>query len=321
MLENLGRHGDAPGWDAALATLAEITARLPADAKLPTRQEPWRSSGPAGASEIPAIGLDSSASQPLQMQLTATLQQLHPWRKGPWWLHGVHVDTEWRSDWKWQRLCHFLPDLRGQRILDVGCGNGYYGWQMLNAGASEVIGIDPTVLFVYQHLAANRLLAPLYPGASNRVLPLRLEDLPARTHSGPSGQLFDTVFSMGVLYHRRDHMAHLRQLRDQLRPGGTLVLETLICEHTDLRPDGRYARMRNVHLLPQPETVSHWLDELGFSHTTVRDLTATTLAEQRSTPWMRFESLPQALDSANPGLTIEGHPAPARACFVAHWAP
>jgi len=130
---------------------------------------------------------------------------------------------------------------------------------------------------------------------------------------------FDTVFSMGVLYHRRDHHAHLRELRDQLRPGGTLVLETLVCETADLLPEGRYARMRNVHCVPRPETVSSWLGDLGFVNCEAREINPTSLDEQRSTRWMNFDSLADALDPDNPALTIEGHPAPIRASFVAHW--
>ena len=56
------------------------------------------------------------------------------------------------------------------------------------------------------------------------VLPLALEDLPP----GMTG--FDTLFSMGVLYHRRAPLGHLRDLRRLLRPGGELVLETLVVE-------------------------------------------------------------------------------------------
>ncbi len=306
MQQTLANHGDSGRWQAALDQLAEHYTHNP-ESRRPS----------ANTTEAPPVGINSSIEQADKDRLWQSLAQLHPWRKGPWWLHGIHLDTEWRSDWKWQRLQPHLPDLEDQRILDVGCGNGYYGWQMLNVGARSVIGIDPTVLFVFQHAAMNFLLAPLYNKGSNYVLPLRLEDLPPAdaTQNLP----FDTVFSMGVLYHRRDHLAHLRELRDQLTPGGTLVLETLVCTTEDLVPKGRYARMRNVHCVPRPETISQWLRDLGFRHCEARDICPTSLEEQRSTPWMTFESLADALDSQDPTRTVEGHPAPVRASFVAHW--
>ena len=313
-------HGDSQRWLNALSDLLDIyeppaSSRHPrtADLTLPNQRVADKT-----FELTPPVGIHGSLSEDQQTTLANLLQAFHPWRKGPWWLHGIHLDTEWRSDWKWQRLQPHLPSLDGARVLDVGSGNGYYGWQMLNAGAREVVGIDPTVVFVFQHYAMAHLLAPLYPDASNSVLPLRLEDLPA---AASAAQLFDAVFSMGVLYHRRDHMAHLKQLRDQLRPGGTLVLETLVCESHDLHPDGRYARMRNVHLLPKPDTVSQWLADLGFTGVQLRDLCRTLPEEQSSTSWMTFESLSDSLDPTDAARTVEGHPAPVRACFVANWSP
>ena len=324
MQDAIRRHGDRESWQQALDALDRTAEKLeppysrPELGDLPVDAAPC-DIAPIGIAPIgiAPIGIRGVLSKDHQNALDHALKALHPWRKGPWCVFNTHLDTEWRSDWKWQRLQPFLPDLTGQRVLDVGCGNGYYGWQMLNAGASDVVGIDPTIVFVFQHAAMNRLIGPLYPNARHRVLPLRLEDLP-KPGTEPVQPVFDSVFSMGVLYHRKDHMAHLQELQAQLRRGGTLVLETLVCESGDLRPNGRYARMRNVHLLPQPETIAGWLDSLGFKNCEVRNLNRTLQAEQRSTPWMRFESLKESLDPANPERTIEGHPSPVRALFVAN---
>ena len=81
-----------------------------------------------------------------------------PRRKGPFLVHDIHIDTEWRSDWKWERLRQHITPLHNRTILDVGCGSGYHCWRMLGAGAGEVIGIDPTPLFVMQFLALQRYL-------------------------------------------------------------------------------------------------------------------------------------------------------------------
>jgi tRNA (mo5U34)-methyltransferase len=153
-------------------------------------------------------------------QLEAGLKNLFPWRKGPYDLFGLHLDTEWRSDWKWERIKDHISPLDKRLVLDVGCGNGYHCWRSLGAGAQMVVGVDPVQLHVLQFQAIRRLYgeAPVY------VLPLTLEEIPAKTG------IFDTVFSMGVLYHRRSPIDHLTDLRDCLRSGGELVLETLVIE-------------------------------------------------------------------------------------------
>jgi len=243
--------------------------------------------------------------------LRETLMVFHPWRKGPISLGGVTIETEWRSDWKWDRVEPHIR-LAGQRVLDIGCGNGYFGLRMLGAGAELVVGIDPTLVFVMQWLACRHFSGDI----ANYVLPLGIEDLPADPVA------FDTVFSMGVLYHRKDPSHHLERIFSLLRPGGTMVLETLVL--TDGRrqdllvPQGRYARMRNVWAVPGVDRLIHWVRKAGFQAIELVDTTRTTTGEQRSTAWMRFESLAEALDPLDPKRTIEGHPGPVRALLIAN---
>jgi tRNA (mo5U34)-methyltransferase len=238
------------------------------------------------------------------------LMALHPWRKGPLQLDELYVDTEWRSDWKWARLSGAIAPLRGRRVLDVGSGNGYYALRMRDAGAATVIGVDPTLLFAMQFLAINVFARD--PGIF--ILPCRLEETPAADGA------FDTTFSMGVLYHQRDPLVHLRQLASTLRPGGQLVLETLFLPGDDLRaetPPGRYARMRNVWSLPTIPQLVAWIEEAGYLEIEIVDTSITTVDEQRGTEWMRFDSLPEALDPADSSRTVEGWPAPRRAVVTA----
>lgn len=279
-------HGDLPGWLKTIHALPEGDGYKQLDRGAPVLGRP----------------VDDSAL------LGKQLFNLHPWRKGPLELGGIAVDTEWRSDWKWDRLKPHL-DLDGQQILDIGCGNGYFGLRMLAAGAKLVVGIDPTLVFVMQWLAMQKLC----PGLNNFVLPLGIEDLPADTPG------FDRVFSMGVLYHRRQPVEHLQQLKSLTRPDGQIVLETLVLEgegRESLKPSGRYARMRNVHDIPTLTVLRDWLEEAGLSNVTVLDVCKTTTGEQRSTEWMTFESLAECLDSDKPSLTVEGHPAPVRAALL-----
>jgi tRNA (mo5U34)-methyltransferase len=287
------RHGDLPRWSAALARLPEIgdcTANL-------------------NASRV-TISTGSPLETPTVTALEEALRALHPWRKGPFQLFDLHIDTEWRSDWKWDRLAPFLDPLAGRRVLDVGCGNGYHCWRMRGAGAAEIIGIDPTPLFVAQFQAIQRYVRD--PQVC--VLPVGVEGLP------PKLGAFDTVFSMGVLYHRRSPIRHLQVLRDALRAGGQLVLETLVIEGDAQRclvPEGRYARMGNVWFIPSSAMILAWLKKMGWRNPRVVDECVTTTEEQRSTDWMTFHSLANFLDPGDSSRTIEGYPAPRRAILLA----
>lgn len=253
------------------------------------------------------VQLHSASSDAENREL---LLQLAPWRKGPFDVGGVHIDAEWRSDLKWQRLEGAIAPLRGRRVLDVGCGNGYYALRMADAGAGAVLGIDPTLLYVMQFLAVTAHLPP----RPVTVLPLRLHELPEACRA------FDTTFSMGVLYHQRSPLDHLQQLRATLRRGGQLVLETIFLPGEESRawtPPDRYARMKNVWLLPTLAELTTWLRRSGFRDVEIVDTAVTTSEEQRSTEWMRFESLAEALDPQDPGRTVEGWPAPRRVITTA----
>ncbi|MHC4882458.1 MAG: tRNA 5-methoxyuridine(34)/uridine 5-oxyacetic acid(34) synthase CmoB [Planctomycetota bacterium] len=244
-----------------------------------------------------------------QATLREKLMQLHPWRKGPFELFGVKVDTEWRSDLKWARLKKQI-DLKDKLILDVGCGNGYYLFRMLGAGAKAAIGVDPFLLYVMQFHAINQYVH------TNKaaVLPLGVDDVP------DGCGCFDTVFSMGILYHRREPKEHLQQLHGFLKPGGQVVLETIILDTDEeelLVPEGRYGKMHNVWAIASPRLLTKWLAECGFENIAVLDVTKTTLTEQRKTDWMTFESLDNFLDPHDDAKTVEGYPAPVRAILTA----
>ena len=287
------RYGDLPIWKNALAQLPAIN-----------------SSNNNFLDKV-EIGAATDCDDETRAQLRKTLEALIPWRKGPYWVHGIHIDTEWRSDWKWDRVIPHLAPLKNRLILDVGCGNGYHCWRMLGEGAQRVIGIDPSPRFVVQFHMIKQLAGKNYP---IDVLPVGIEELPAKL------QAFDTVFSMGVFYHRKSPMDHLRELKEALRPGGQLVLETLVIEGVlgdVLVPEGRYAMMNNVWFLPSCETMLSWLRKMGFNNPRVVDVCTTSTEEQRSTHWMKFHSLPEFLHPENSTLTAEGHPAPIRAVFVA----
>ncbi|WP_029652800.1 tRNA 5-methoxyuridine(34)/uridine 5-oxyacetic acid(34) synthase CmoB [Marinobacter daepoensis] len=286
-------HGDMERWQSALDSLPAIPGAI-ADLNQPA----------VTLSHPDALDAETRAS------LESGLRGLMPWRKGPFDFFGTVIDTEWRSDWKWERVAPHLSDLRGRTILDVGCGSGYHCWRMAGSGARRVIGIDPGLLFMFQFLAAKHYSGPVPVD----LLPVRMEDLPTDM------ECFDTTFSMGVLYHRRSPLDHLLELKGTLKRGGELVLETLVVEGPEgysLMPEDRYGQMRNVWFLPSCPTLIRWLERTGFRNPRVVDVSDTTTDEQRKTDWMRFNSLADFLDPNDPSRTIEGYPGPKRATIIA----
>ena len=284
-------HGRSSEWNAALDAMPQLASTN------------YSFTGPSvHISKPETVSLDLQA-------YTQQLKAFMPWRKGPWNLLGVDIDTEWHSDWKWQRIAPHISALKGRQVLDIGTGNGYFLYRMLGAGAGLALGIDPTRIFLYQFHAAQRLL----PNNAAHLLPLRSEHLPAFGS-------FDTVFCLGVLYHRRSPIDHIQELMSYLRPGGELVLETMVVPgdvNTILVPPERYAKMANVWFLPSTLALENMLRKLGLINVRTVDVNQTTTKEQRATPWMTFHSLADFLHPNDSKLSAEGHPAPLRATLVA----
>ena len=288
------RHGDFDKW---LPAAERVLANL-----IPGEMD-------AGGDVVKvACRLKDSA---LRSELIEDLKSFSPWRKGPFQIGDIYIDTEWGSDFKWNRLKDKITPLSGRRVLDIGCGSGYHLHRMTAAGAKIALGLEPYWLFALQFDLIRALTCQ--PGATF-VLPLTFEELPEREKS------FDTIFSMGVIYHRRGPLEHLQKIYDLLIPGGELVLESMVVdgdENCVYMPPGRYAKMRNVWFLPSPAALRRWLQRLGFVDIEQLECVKTLPDEQRSTEWMQFESLADFLSPDNPDLTVEGAPAPKRCIFIA----
>jgi len=243
--------------------------------------------------------------------LLKALHKLVPWRKGPFMINELTLESEWDGDMKWQRITKHIKPLTNKRVLDVGAGNGYFTLRMAMEGAKRALGIEPFLLFNYQFRAIKSMIeSPL----NSLLLPVKLEEMPKM-------DIFDTVFSMGVLYHQKDHMVHLSQLREMMAPEAELVLETLVVEDPEdyiLVPEGRYAHMRNVYSIPSIKALKSWLKNANFNNIRVVDVSKTTILEQRKTRWIGENpaSLEDFLDPLDDSLTIEGYPAPTRAIVI-----
>lgn len=238
------------------------------------------------------------------VQIEKVARMMMPWRKGPFDLFGVKIDSEWRSFKKYNLLRPYL-DLENKRVADVGCNNGYYMFRMLEFNPKMVLGVDPSPLFRSQFDLVNRFV-----GSDT----LRYEMLGIE-HMRGFADMFDTVFCLGVLYHRSDPIVALKSLKQSLKRGGELILDTFMIEGDEpicLVPESTYSKISNVHFIPTIPALEHWCRKAGFEGFDLLEIVKTEPDEQRKTEWMQGESLQDFLHPENPALTVEGYPAPKR---------
>jgi tRNA (mo5U34)-methyltransferase len=246
-----------------------------------------------------------------QADLYKQLVELCPWRKGPFNFFGIHIDSEWQSWMKWDRVLPHISPLKGRKILDIGASNGYYMFRAAAHNPLMVLGIEPQSLFYFQYLAVQKYLK--LPNIF--CLPITYEEFPDIV-----GPYFDTVFLMGILYHRPSPIQFLQKIRENMKNNAELVVENLVLNRRDnmcLFPMNRYAKMRNIYFIPDLSVMESWLSRAGFNNIRCVDVTKTSLEEQRKTGWIQTESLNDFLDPGNPDKTVEGYPAPVRAVFIA----
>ena len=243
-------------------------------------------------------------------EIESLLLQLIPWRKGPFRINDIFIDSEWDSAKKWKRFQKLNIDLDGKSILDVGSGNGYYAFRMLGMGADKVLCLEPNLVHVSQFSAINHFVN----SENIRMIPERIEE------SGLKNSKFDLIFSMGLLYHQRNPSEHLNNLKDLLADNGKLVLETIISPKEcglALEPfNGKYASMPNVHFVHTDNGCKSIFRNLNIQVHAESDLVVTNDKEQRSTKWMPFKSFESALNLQNQSITVEGYPAPKRKFYV-----
>jgi len=108
-----------------------------------------------------------------------------------------------------------MPELEDKVICDLGCGNGYYMFRMLEYNPKLIIGIDPNMHAFLEFKAFQR-----FSGVDN----IHFEYL-----RGDSMTLFprtfDVVFCLGVLYHTNDPIGMLRDIHKSMK--GKSVSDTV----------------------------------------------------------------------------------------------
>lgn len=301
MQELLG-HGALSRLPDCDAALSENLSRLSIE-RLAKHGDSARFSGAIRAARAGSHAADSEI-------VRVALSELAPWRKGPFHIPGLTIDAEWNSNLKWDRVCATGATFEGHSIMDIGAGNGFYARKLEELGAYVVVLVEQSVQCAAQFMALQAI-APLSRAA---FLILRAEQVPGKFPR------FDTVLSMGVLYHVRSPIDHLMFLRSHLKTGGQAIVETIVIEeepHHSLTPSDRYASMRNVWFIPSIPTLEIWLSRTGFRLRKLSPPARTTSEEQRSTALAPGPSLADALDPSDPLRTREGYPSPVRIIAVA----
>jgi len=251
-----------------------------------------------------------TADQGLDRQkVDLIIQELIPWRTGPFDVAGYHIDSEWRSDIKWKRIAPLLSRTPGQKIADIGSSNGFFLFKLLELSPEIAVGLDPIDRCWLQFAFLN-MLSPRHNLA---FIPAGLAELRAF----PS--FFDLILCMGVIYHQRDPFTAVRALYEATKPGGIVILESLVVDREGpylLVPRERYAKMRNAWSIPTADALASFMERAGFDELTIHRFGAISTQEQRTTVHAPYESLADFLDPKDSSLTVEGYPAPHSAVVV-----
>jgi len=236
-------------------------------------------------------------------QIKQTAELMKPWRKGPFQFNTLFIDSEWQSQIKYNLLePHF--DLKDKIVGDIGCNNGYYLFRMLSQQPKKLIGFDPSAIYYSQFLFVDHFIKS---GIVYELL--GVEHVEFYEHK------FDTLFCLGVLYHRSDPVAMLKSLFKGLNKGGELILDTFMIDGEEeicLTPRDRYSKIPNIYFVPTVNALKNWCYRAGFESVEVLEIMKTELNEQRKTEWIDTQSLEDFLDPDDPTKTVEGYPAPKR---------
>ena len=228
---------------------------------------------------------------------------LKPWRKGPFHLNELFIDSEWRSFVKFNILKSHLS-LKDKVIADVGCNNGYYMFKMLEYEPRSIIGFDPSELAFLQFSFINH-----FAKSDIKFEIAGVESLPSY------GVKFDTIFCLGVLYHRSDPIKCLKELKSALNPNGEIFIDTMYIDRDDemvLSPDTSYSKIPNISFIPSIKALQNWAKRAKFKSFEILATKDTDSFEQRKTKWIDSQSLEDFLDPNDSSKTVEGYPAPKR---------
>ena len=111
---------------------------------------------------------------------------------------------------EWPALRALVPDLQGKRVLDLGCGFGWFCRWARRAGAAHVLGLDVSENMLARARATDPDAAVTYARADLETL-----DLPPAS--------VDLAYSSLALHYIAELEGLVAQIRRALAPGGRLV--------------------------------------------------------------------------------------------------
>ena len=290
--KNFSNHGNLEQWKNILTKLPDISTNYLDFSK-----------------EFIQIGNSNEINLSQLKVLEKGLLNLRPWRKGPFNIFGLEIDSEWRSEKKWQRIEDYLPKIKGMRIGDIGCSNGYYSYKLLKLEPELIVGMDKTSLFIIQFLATKFYAKQIQELI---ILPCSSEEF------NPEFVDFDLLLSMGILYHAKNPSNHLASLQRLVKKNGYIILETIISnlkQNINIEKNQTYAGMSNIGTIFTKDNLIKLLNVSGFKNIQVVNDSFTSISEQRTTRWMQGKSLSDFILSN--GDTLEGYPPVCRTIFIA----
>ncbi|MGX2971401.1 DUF1698 domain-containing protein [Helicobacter sp. T3_23-1059] len=220
-------------------------------------------------STLVAKSCDKNTQNPYYA-LESLALDLRSWRKGPFFLGDLHIDSEWQSFIKWDLLLpHILKEnlLENAIVGDIGCNNGFYLFAMSLHKPRLLVGFDPSALFFCQFCFINHFLglpifyellgvqdlgeyladpknalkscvsntANIIAKYASKTSKKPVTQNPATRAKNPK---FDVLFCLGVLYHRADVFSTLKSLSNALDSGGVAFVDTLVVEMQDFLGEG-----------------------------------------------------------------------------------
>ena len=113
---------------------------------------------------------------------------------------------------EWPKIRAILPDLKGRRVLDLGCGFGWFSRWAREDGAKSVVGLD----------VSEKMLERARSDTKDSAIEYRLEDLEVMELEEAS---FDFAYSALAFHYIEDFGRLVRTIHNALTPGSHLVFE------------------------------------------------------------------------------------------------